>query len=152
MIDGVVIKNLVTHTDERGFFREIIRITDDIFSEGFGQWSHSLMYDGVVKAWHIHEKQVDWMYVVSGVLKVGLHDTRAGSPTAGVTQEVILGDHQTAQVIRVPTGVAHGCKVISGPVNLLYITSREYDPQDEGRIAHDDPTIGYDWLQGPAIK
>ncbi len=29
MIDGVVLKSLDTHQDERGFFREIIRETDD---------------------------------------------------------------------------------------------------------------------------
>jgi uncharacterized protein (DUF2147 family) len=27
-----------------------------------------------------------------------------------------------------------------------------YDPEDEGRIAHDDLRIGYDWTRGPAIK
>lgn len=151
MIEGVEIKELVTHTDGRGYFREIIRGSDEFFSEGFGQWSHSVMYAGVTKAWHIHERQVDWMYVASGVLKVGLHDKRPGSPTFGVTQELLMGDYQQAQVLRVPTGVAHGCKAISGPVHLLYITSREYDPADEGRIAHDDPGIGYDWLKGPAI-
>ena len=59
MIDGVMIKELVTHADERGFFREIIRVTDDIFSEGFGQWSQSLVYTGVTKAWHIHRVQTD---------------------------------------------------------------------------------------------
>ena len=68
MIEGVVLKTLVTHTDERGFFREIIRSTDDFFKEGFGQWSHSLMYPGVTKAWHIHEKQTDWWYVMDGTL------------------------------------------------------------------------------------
>jgi dTDP-4-dehydrorhamnose 3,5-epimerase len=39
-----------------------------------------------------------------------------------------------------------------GPAHLFYITSRVYDPDDEGRIAHDDPRIGYDWAKGPAIK
>jgi len=58
MIEGVMTKELTTHADERGFFREIIRITDDFFAEGFGQLSHSLMYPGVSKAWHIHKTQV----------------------------------------------------------------------------------------------
>ena len=152
MIEGVVIKKLVTHTDERGFFREIIRVSDDFFSEGFGQWSHSVMHAGVTKAWHIHQIQVDWLYVAAGVLKVGLHDQRPGSSTFGVTQELLMGNYQPAQVLRIPTGVAHGCKALSGPVHLFYITSREYDPADEGRIPHDDPTICYDWLRGPVIK
>jgi dTDP-4-dehydrorhamnose 3,5-epimerase len=152
MIDGVVIRDLVTHIDERGFFREIIRVTDDFFAEGFGQWSHSLMYPGVSKAWHIHEVQVDWWYVASGVVKVVLHDTRPGSPTHRQTMEFLMGDNQPARVLRVPPGVAHGCKCISGPAHLFYITSNVYNPADEGRIPHDDPEIGYDWQKGPLIK
>ena len=152
MIDGVVLKELLTHTDERGFFREIIRVTDDFFAEGFGQWSHSLMHTGVVKAWHIHRKQTDWWYVCNGVVKAVLHDTRPDSPTHRETMEFLMGDNQPARVLRVPPGVAHGCKCLSGPANLFYVTSNVYDPEDEGRIPHDDPEIGYDWLKGPPIK
>jgi dTDP-4-dehydrorhamnose 3,5-epimerase len=152
MIEGVAVKQLVTYPDERGFFREIIRVNDAFFEEGFGQWSHSLMYPGVAKAWHIHKVQVDWWYVGSGVLKVALHDCRPDSPTYRETMELLMGDNQPAQVIRVPPGVAHGCKCLSGPAHLFYITSRPYNPEDEGRIDHDEPTIGYDWLRGPAVK
>ena len=152
MIEGVVFKDLVTNTDERGFFREIIRVTDDFFKEGFGQWSHSMMYQGVVKAWHIHKVQIDWWYVGSGVLKVALHDTRPNSSTCRQTMEFLMGDNQPSRVVRIPPGVAHGCKCLSGPAHLFYITSRVYDPKDEGRIPHDDPKIGYDWLRPPPIK
>ncbi|MEE2821784.1 MAG: dTDP-4-dehydrorhamnose 3,5-epimerase family protein [Acidobacteriota bacterium] len=152
MIEGVVLKTLVTHTDERGFFREIIRSTDDFFKEGFGQWSHSLMYPGVTKAWHIHEKQTDWWYVMNGTLKVALYDNRANSSTYREIMELMMGDLQDTQVLKIPPGVAHGCRCISGPSNLFYITSHTYDPDDEGRIPHDDPEIQYDWLQGPPIK
>ena len=152
MIKGVVLKDLVTHADERGFFREIIRVTDDCFTEGFGQWNHSLMYAGVVKAWHIHKVQVDWWYVASGVLKIVLHDTRPDSSTYRNTMELLMGEGQPARVLRVPPGVAHGCKAIAGQVHLFYVTSKIYNPDDEGRIPYDDPTIGYDWLKGPPIK
>ena len=152
MIEGVIVKDLVTHTDERGFFREIIRVTDDFFSEGFGQWSHSLMYQGVAKAWHIHKYQIDWWYVGSGVLKVALHDKRKESPTFGETMTLFMGDNQAAKVLRIPPGVAHGCKCISGPAHLFYVTSNVYDPADEGRIDNDDAEIGYDWHKLPDIK
>lgn len=152
MIDGVIVKKLITHRDERGFFRELIRVTDDFFKEGFGQWSHSLMYPGVVKAWHLHRKQVDWWYVSDGVLKVALYDTRPESPTRGQIDEFFLGDHQPDRIVRIPPQVAHGCRCVAGPANLFYITSKIYDPQDEGRIAYDDPGIGYDWLKLPEIK
>jgi len=152
MIEGVVMKELVTHADDRGFFRELIRVTDDFFAEGFGQWSHSLMYAGVAKAWHIHERQIDWWYVAAGVVKVALHDMRPGSPTYRRTMELVLGDNQPGRVLKVPPGVAHGCKCLHGPAHLFYVTSIIYDSTDEGRIPHNDPTIGYDWVLGPGIK
>lgn len=151
-IQGVELKRLVTHTDERGFFREIIRITDGIFEEGFGQWSHSLMFPDVSKAWHIHPHQVDWWYVPIGTLKVVLSDRRDGSPTHGKTMELFLGENAPPTVLKIPPGVAHGCKAIGGVTHLFYVTSRTYNLNEEGRIPHDDPSIGYDWTAGPAIK
>jgi dTDP-4-dehydrorhamnose 3,5-epimerase len=146
-IDGVVVKELVTHADERGFFREVIRETDASF-ERFGQWSHSLMYPGVVKAWHIHRRQTDWWYVI-GALKVALYDTREGSATKGGLMELLMGDSHPS-CLKIPPGVAHGCRALA-LTHLLYVTSRVYSPEDEGRIAHDDPGIGYDWTAGPPI-
>lgn len=148
-IEGVVFKDLATHIDDRGFFREIIRKTDDFFKEGFAQWSHSLMNKGVIKAWHFHKKQVDWWYLASGLALVALHDMRENSPTRGATLEFLLGDGQPPRVVKIPPMVAHGCRVLQGPSNLFYVTSQIYDPADEGRIPHDDPKIGYDWLKDP---
>ena len=152
MIANVDIRQLVTHTDERGFFREIIRHTDEFFSPGFGQWSHSQMYQGVIKAWHWHKKQTDFWYVVSGLIRVGLCDMREDSPTYQETMDFLMGDNQASQVIKIPPGVAHGCKAVQGPANLLYLTSHVYDPQDELRIAYNDPGIDFDWVRGPEIS
>ncbi len=152
-IEGVVVQNLVRYPDDRGYFEEMIRVTDGFFSEGFGQLSHSKMYPGVVKAWHIHKTQVDWWYVAFGRLRVGLYDTRKDSATYGVTQEVGMGDDLPPAVLRIPPGVAHGCRVLGEtPAHLFYVTSITYNPEEEGRIPYDDPEIGYDWLSAPPIK
>lgn len=152
MIDGVATKELLTHADERGFFREIIRSTDDFFSAGFGQLSHALVYTGVVKAWHAHRRQTQWNYVVAGLIKVALHDTRPDSPTYRQTMEFITGDHQPVRAYAFPPGVAHGYRCLQGPMHIIYVTSGVYDPTEEVRIPHDDPAIGYEWLKGTEIK
>ncbi len=152
MIAGVELKELKTYNDERGFFREIIRVSDPIFPEGFGQWSHTMSFQGVAKAWHVHQRQVDWWYVAVGTVKAALYDTRPDSPTYGELQEVMLGEGFPPVVLKIPPGVAHGYRVLNGPAHVFYITSNEYDGTDEGRIPHDDPQIGYDWEAGPAIK
>lgn len=151
VIDDVCVKPLSTHCDDRGFFREIIRSTDDIFYKGFGQWSHSHMFNGVIKAWHFHRIQTDWWYVGSGVIRVGLCDMRESSPTYKTTMDFLMGDLQPAQVLKIPPGIAHGCKVVQGPANLFYITSHTYNPADEIRIPYNDPGISFDWLAGPEI-
>lgn len=144
-IEGVLIKNLERHNDERGFFEELVRKTDDFFSEGFGQLSHSYMHKGVVKAWHYHITQTDWWYVARGVLHVALYDMRKKSSTFQLINEFEAGEGFSNIIIKIPPMVAHGCKVISSDAELFYITSRIYDTREEGRIEYNDKSIGYDW-------
>ncbi len=151
MIHGVETKKLVTHADGRGFFREIARDSEEIVREGWAQVSHSLMFAGVAKAWHVHPTQIDWWYVPIGDLKVALYDAREGSPTSGQLQELFLGEHYDAQLLKIPPGVAHGCKALGGTAHLVYLTSSVYNPDEEGRLPHDDPRIGYDWTALPPI-
>ena len=145
MIDGVVLKKLVRHLDERGFFEELIRVTDDFFAEGFGQWSHSFRKEGVIVAWHYHPTQVDWWYVARGTLKVVPCDLRQDSKTKGEINEFILGEKGENVVLKIPAMVAHGFKVLKGPAELFYITSKTYNPKEEGRIPLSDPKISYEW-------
>lgn len=145
MIEGVEIKELAAHKDERGLFCEIIRSSDRFFQEGFGQISFSSAKTGVAKAWHLHKKQTDWITALSGEMKLVLYDTRKGSATEGKTLEIVMGVKAGFKAVKVPPGVAHGYKVIDGPLYIVYVTSREYDPADELRIPHDDPQIGYSW-------
>jgi dTDP-4-dehydrorhamnose 3,5-epimerase len=152
MIDGVMIKELVRHPDERGFFEEMIRKTDDFFKEGFAQVSHSFMHEAVVKAWHIHKTQIDWWYVANGTVKAVVYDARKESKTYKELNEFILGNPDGPNlVLKIPFGVAHGLKVIKGPADLVYVTSGIYSPDEEGRILYNDAEIGYDWVQGVPI-
>jgi dTDP-4-dehydrorhamnose 3,5-epimerase len=152
MIDGVQTKTLTTYADERGFFREVLRASDPILAEGFAQWSHTMSFTGVAKAWHIHQQQVDWWYLAAGAIKVALYDTRTDSPTHGELAEFVMSEAHGPQVVKIPPGVAHGYRVLDGPAHLFYIVSEEYDGSDEGRIPHDDPEIGYDWASWPEIS
>jgi dTDP-4-dehydrorhamnose 3,5-epimerase len=147
VMDGVHITPIVTHGDERGFFREVIRTTDATFAGAFGQLSHSLVHAGILKAWHGHRVQTQWTYVACGLLQLVMHDARPASPTHGQRIELLAGDGQAAAIYRLPAGVVHGYRVLSGPAHVIYVTSGTYDPEDEVRVPHDDPAIGYDWTR-----
>jgi len=144
MIEDVAVKKLTVHRDDRGFFCELIRQSDDFFQAKFGQLSHSLVKKGVFKAWHLHKKQTDWIYCATGKIKLVLYDTRKKSPTFKKLTEIILGEKHR-QVVKIPPGVAHGYKVTHGMANIIYLMNQEYNPDDELKISHDDPKINYDW-------
>ena len=147
-IAGVKIKQLKSHPDDRGFFREIVRSSDPFFDEGgFGQWSHSKMGKDVVKAWHYHHQQIDWWYVGLGQIETVLFDNRPESPTYKTKLVFPMGD-ESEVVVRIPQGVLHGLKVISDTAHLFYITSRTYDPNDEGRFPFNDPLVRHEWGEG----
>lgn len=144
MIQGVACKPLKVLSDDRGSFMEVVR-EDDPFFTRFGQSNFSVTYPGVVKAWHWHRRQDDLWFVVSGMAQVGLHDLRDESPTRGLTQVLYLGDFNRG-LLYIPHGVAHGYRVLGPePMGLIYYTTHTYDPEDELRLAWDDPSIGFDW-------
>lgn len=145
-IHDVVIKQLVTHSDDRGYFREILREDDNLLRH-FGQTAFTKTYPGVIKAFHWHKDQDDLWYVADGMARVVLYDRRPDSPTRGQTQVIYAGEDNPV-LIFIPTGIAHGYQVIgSKPVMLFYHVTRSYDPDDpdEERIPFDDPEIGFDW-------
>lgn len=146
MIEGVKIKKLEGHADERGCLTEILRSDEDIFKR-FGQLYVSLNYPGVIRAWHYHKKQDDFWAVVKGMVKAVLYDPREGSPTRGEVQEVFLGE-QNPILLCIPVGVIHGYKTIGAkPSLLLNLPTEPYDANepDEYRLPYDTEEIPYDW-------
>lgn len=147
MIDGVVIRRIMTHSHDRGNFREILRDDDSLLSR-FGQASITVTYPGVIKAFHWHRRQDDLWYFVSGNAQVVLYDQRKESKTCGKTQVLYGGENAEPFLLLIPVGVVHGYRVLGlTSAVLLYFTTASYhvhDP-DEERIPFDDPTIGFDW-------
>lgn len=145
-IDGVQVKTLVRHPDDRGFFQEILR-DDDGLLRRFGQASLSMSYPGVIKAFHYHERQDDLWFFPVGMAQVVLHDLREHSPTRGITQVLYAGEDYPVLIL-IPVGVAHGYRVLGNQrLMIVYFTTESYNPAapDEKRIPWDDPGIGFDW-------
>ncbi|AFC32794.1 SpsL [Paenibacillus mucilaginosus 3016] len=146
MIRNVLTKTLIRHSDDRGFFMELLREDDEIFN-GFGQASLSLSYPGVIKAFHYHAQQDDIWYFPSGQAQVVLHDLRPDSPTYKQTDVYYMGE-LSPYLLFIPRGVAHGYRVLGHlPATIVYFTNKAYDPADpdEFRLAYNDPDIGFNW-------
>lgn len=146
MIEGVKLKELVRHPDDRGFFEEILRDDDGILTR-FGQASLSKTYPGVIKAFHYHKEQDDLWFFPVGNAQVVLHDLRPESPTHRLTDVYYMGE-DFPTLLLIPAGVAHGYRVLGqSPLFIVYFTTHPYrrNTPDEFRVPFDDPTIGFDW-------
>ncbi|WP_336865928.1 dTDP-4-dehydrorhamnose 3,5-epimerase family protein [Peribacillus frigoritolerans] len=147
MIEGVKVKKLVKHCDDRGFFAELVRDNEPELLSRFGQASCSMSYPGVIKAFHYHEKQDDLWFFPSGNAQVVLYDLREGSSTKGETDVYYMGEENPIMLL-IPKGVAHGYRVLGQkPATILYFTTESYNPinPDEKRIDWDDSEIGFSW-------
>jgi dTDP-4-dehydrorhamnose 3,5-epimerase len=146
MIEGVKVKRLTKHCDERGYFMELVRDDENLLSR-FGQASMSMSYPGVIKAFHYHEKQDDVWFFPMGNAQVVLYDLREDFKTYGQTNVFYMGEDNPI-VLVIPKGVAHGYRVLGEkPGAIIYFTTESYNPNqpDEKRIPWNDPVIGFDW-------
>ena len=145
MIQGVEVKNLIIHSDERGRLMEILRNDDPIFKK-FGQMYMSTTLPDVVKGWHYHEKQWDHVCCVFGMIKLVAYDERE-TETKGEINEFCIGMY-TPKVILIPPGVWHGWKCISLEEALVVNTVTELfnsSKPDEHRIDPHKNHIPYSW-------
>jgi dTDP-4-dehydrorhamnose 3,5-epimerase len=148
MIEGLKTKELKVIPDERGRLMEILRKDDDLFL-GFGQAYMTSTYPGVVKAWHMHEKQTDNVVCLQGMLKLVLYDGRRGSKTFGELEQYYIGVHNPL-LVQIPAGVYHGWMCVSPEealvVNLPTLPYNHEEP-DEQRLDPNSSDIPYDWTR-----
>lgn len=148
MIEGVQIKQLKVHCDERGRLMELLRRDDKIFKK-FGQVYMTTCYPGVVKGWHYHKKQTDHFVCVKGMIKLVLFDSRKKSKTYKEVNEFFLGIHNPI-LVQVPTWVYHGFKGVSEEEAVVINTITEpyrYAAPDEFRVPAHSKEIPYDWAR-----
>lgn len=142
MIEGVKIKELVQHRDNRGYLMELLRGSDKEKADGknaFGQVYLSTLYPAVIKGKHLHKLQTDHMAVIKGSAALHLEDAREGSPTFGKKEVVLMGEGSWKLVV-IPPGIWHSFENIGTDVCFFinYVT-HEYDPKnpDEHRGVFD---------------
>jgi dTDP-4-dehydrorhamnose 3,5-epimerase len=146
MIQGVTTKQLRFVPDERGRLMEILRKDDDMFVK-FGQVYLTTTYPGVVKAWHYHKKQDDFITCVKGMLKLVVYDGRDGSPTKGEVNEFFMGEFNP-MVVKVPAMTYHGWKCVSEEEAIVInVPTEVYDRNDpdEYRLDPHVNDIPYTW-------
>ncbi len=148
-LEGAILITPKRFGDERGFFMETYR--SDAFkvagvSAEFVQDNCSRSAKGVLRGLHFQKQKPQGKLVrvtLGEVLDVAV-DLRPKSPTFGKHYGVMLSA-ENAVMFYVPEGFAHGFCVMSEYAEFSYKCTNFYDPNDEGGIVYNDPTLGIDW-------
>jgi dTDP-4-dehydrorhamnose 3,5-epimerase len=145
-IEGLVLVPLKRFNDDGGSMSELARLDDGLVQDlpGFQarQINYSVMEPLAIKAFHLHRRQTDvWFVPPSDKILLVVADVRAGSPTEGLVQRIVLGDGNS-RLVRIPPGVAHGARNLrpAAPGVIVYFVDLHFsvDEQcDEGRLPWD---------------
>ena len=143
---GVHVRPLVAHRDERGSLVELFRRSWEPAVDPV-QWNVVRSRPGTFRGVHAHLRHDDYLVVLSGHGRIGLHDLRRTAPTFGLTAVVDLpGDEQASIVI--PRGVAHGF-FFPEPSVHVYAMTTEWDTADELACHFEDPELRIPWDIAP---
>lgn len=150
-IQDVLVLEIETHEDDRGYFAETYR--KDLLSKSFGhtinftQENESKSSKGVLRGLHFQAPpyaQSKLVRVIDGsVLDVAV-DIRKGSPNFGNYVMVELTSDNKKQVF-IPRGFAHGFLVLSDTVIFSYKVDNYYSSNHEYGLAFDDEEINIEW-------
>ena len=152
-IDGVVVVDVRSFGDERGYFMETYKRPDFVaggIDVEFVQDNQSSSGKGVLRGLHFQKTypQSKLVRVVSGSVFDVAVDLRPGSATYGRWEGAVLSAENRRQFF-IPRGFAHGFLVLSDSAEFCYKCDDIYHPDDEGGLAWDDPAVGIAW---PALE
>jgi dTDP-4-dehydrorhamnose 3,5-epimerase len=147
-IDGVVIRELSRHSDDRGWLAELFR-SDETPHEMLPVMGYvSSTEPGVVRGPHEHREQSDhFCFVGPSTFRIYLWDNRRGSATFGITSVLEAGAEQPKSMI-IPPGVVHAYRNIGTTAgwvfnlsNRLYAGEGRKEEVDEIRHENDPNTM-----------
>ena len=145
-VEGVQIKELKTLADERGFFREAMKVTDSLFEPGLARLSHLRLKAAIPVAWWVQPAGVVWCYVPQGTVQLVLYDDRPGSTSRGRWGKYWLGENELAGVVRIPAGVIFGCQA-QVESNFVLVS----DPSaNQSAVQPAQLTVTYQWEESAA--
>jgi len=135
LIDGVVIREAVTHPDERGTLTEVFNPAWDLSDEPLVYVYQVTIRPGQVKGFVLHRTYSDRLFFSLGTVKIVLYDDREDSPTRGMLNELHFSDHNRSNLV-IPPGVWHAAQNV-GSTDALFVNcpTKPYNHEDPDKWA-----------------
>lgn len=127
IIDGIIIKDLVKNSDNRGWLMELFR--RDVIDENiYPDMSYiSLTHPGIVRGPHEHIEQTDYFcFIGYSFFRLFLWDNREDSDTY-MNKMVLDIDEHVPKIVIIPPKVVHAYKNIgNGPGLVINFPDKLY--------------------------
>lgn len=146
-IEGVVVKRLTSHIDDRGSLTAVLDARDPFWAEPIVYAYEVTINPGRIKGWGMHERQADRYFVASGSVRVVLFDGRTGSSTAGALAELHFSTNSHG-LVHIPPGVWHADQNWGTTLaQVINFPTRAYVPDDPDKLRIDPHggIIPFDW-------
>src|SRR3989344_7575842 len=147
ILPGVFKIKRQTFSDDRGFFREVARLTEleKITGQTFNakQLNHARSAKFTLRGIHA----APWnklIYVVSGEIQCVLVDLREDSPTFGRHESFFIGNNDKSALF-LPAWVGNSYLVLSENADYIYLTDQEWKEGLEKSVIWNDPDLAIDW-------
>ena len=148
-LPGVLILEPRVFGDARGFFLESYNqqtMAEAGITQIFVQDNHSYSTRNVLRGLHyqLPRPQGKLVRVIGGEILDVAVDLRRSSPSFGRWEAVRLSE-ENKRMLWIPSGFAHGFRVISQSVHMLYKATDFYFPHCEHTILWNDSDLKIDW-------
>jgi dTDP-4-dehydrorhamnose 3,5-epimerase len=155
-LQGLFIVEPNVFGDSRGFFLESYNertLANLGIHEHFVQDNHSYSSRNVIRGLHyqIGRPQGKLVRVIAGEILDVVLDLRRSSRTFGKWEAIRLSG-ENKRMLWIPSGFAHGFRVMSDGAHVLYKATDFYAPEAERTVAWNDSQLAIDWqLDGDPV-
>ncbi len=118
-IEGVLIKRLLIHEDERGELCEVYNPAWGIHEAPLVYVYQAMIRPKKAKGWIVHRKQDDRLFISLGTIRFALYDDRVDSPTYQQLNVFTVSDRNRSLVV-IPRGVYHALQNV-GENDAYYV-------------------------------
>ncbi len=150
-IEGAFVMTPRVHADDRGSFYEWFKAPT--FDEAVGhplamaQANCSVSAQGTLRGLHycdVPPGQAKYVGCLAGSVLDVIVDLRLGSPTFGVSSQVVLAADEP-RMVYLSEGLGHGFVALEPTSVVVYLCSTTYNPTAEREIDPFDAQLGIDW-------
>jgi len=149
--EGMVVRDLVTHVDERGTVCELYDLRWGVNPDPLVFAYMFTIRPGRAKGWGIHREHEDRYAFLNGELELAFYDAREDSTTAGREFRLFLSAHHR-RLLTIPRGVWHAERNVGEvDVQVINFPTIPYDHAnpDKYRLPLDSDELpvrlGPDW-------